>query len=51
MILENRTYQAYYTKSDPIINYMVSLLRLKGSEKILEPCAGAGVFQFQEWMY
>jgi len=44
MISENRIYQAYYTKSDPIINYMVSLLSLKGSEKILEPCAGDGVF-------
>ncbi len=44
MILENRIYQAYYTKSDPIVNYMVSLLSLKGSEKILEPCAGDGVF-------
>lgn len=44
MILENRIYQAYYTKSDPIVNYMVSLLNLRGSEKILEPCAGDGVF-------
>lgn len=44
MISENRIYQAYYTKSDPIVNYMVSLLSLKGSEKILEPCAGDGVF-------
>lgn len=44
MISENRIYQAYYTKSDPIVNYMVSLLSLTGSEKILEPCAGDGVF-------
>lgn len=44
MILENRIYQAYYTKSDPIVNYMLSLLNLSGSEKILEPCAGDGVF-------
>ncbi len=44
MISENRIYQAYYTKSDPIVNYMVSLLNLKGFEKILEPCAGDGVF-------
>ena len=44
MISENRIYQAYYTKSDPIVNYMVSILSLKGSEKILEPCAGDGVF-------
>lgn len=44
MISDNRIYQAYYTKSDPIVNYMISLLNLKGSEKILEPCAGDGVF-------
>lgn len=44
MISENRIYQAYYTKSDPIVNYMVSLLSLTGTEKILEPCAGDGVF-------
>ncbi len=44
MVSKNRIYQAYYTKSDPIVNYMVSLLSLEGSEKILEPCAGDGVF-------
>ena len=41
---EDRVYQAYYTKSQPIVNYMVKLLNLTGSEKILEPCAGDGVF-------
>lgn len=44
MISENRIYQAYYTKSEPIVNYMVALLDIKGTEKILEPCAGDGVF-------
>ncbi len=44
MITENRIYQAYYTKSQPIVNYMVGLLNLNGSETILEPCAGDGVF-------
>jgi phospholipid N-methyltransferase len=44
MISENRVYQAYYTKSEPIVNYMVSLLGLKGNETVFEPCAGDGVF-------
>lgn len=44
MISDNRIYQAYYTKSEPIINYMVDLLELKGNETIFEPCAGDGVF-------
>jgi len=44
MISENRIYQAYYTKSTPIVDYMVNLLSLKGNETIFEPCAGDGVF-------
>lgn len=44
MISENRIYQAYYTKSTPIVNYMVDLLDLKGNETVFEPCAGDGVF-------
>ncbi|MBC6425286.1 MAG: N-6 DNA methylase [Ekhidna sp.] len=44
MIQEQRIYQAYYTKSEPILNYMIDLLALKGNEYILEPCAGDGVF-------
>ncbi len=44
MVEQKRKYQAYYTKSDPIVNYMVNLLELNGSEYILEPCAGDGVF-------
>lgn len=37
-------YQAYYTKSDPIVDYMVSKLSLKEADKICEPCGGDGVF-------
>ncbi len=44
MISENRIYQAYYTKSTPIVDYMVNLLSLQGNETIFEPCAGDGVF-------
>lgn len=44
MITENRLFQAYYTKSEPIVGYMIDLLNLKGDEKIFEPCAGDGVF-------
>ncbi len=44
MINENRIYQAYYTKSEPIIAYMLALLNLNGDEYIFEPCAGDGVF-------
>jgi len=44
MVAENRIYQAYYTKSEPIVHYMVELLELKGAETILEPCAGDGIF-------
>ncbi|RNC92231.1 MAG: SAM-dependent methyltransferase [Allomuricauda sp.] len=44
MISEQRIFQAYYTKSEPIVTYMVDLLELKGSEFIFEPCAGDGVF-------
>ena len=44
MMTENRIYQAYYTKSAPIVEYMIGLLNLKGEEHIFEPCAGDGVF-------
>ncbi len=42
--MEKDIYQAYYTKSDPIVNYMVSRLSLKENDKIFEPCGGDGVF-------
>ena len=44
MISEARKYQAFYTKSTPIVDYMVSRLSLQPSDKIFEPCGGDGVF-------
>ena len=44
MITEARKYQAFYTKSTPIVDYMVSKLQLNSLDKILEPCGGDGVF-------
>lgn len=44
MMSEARKYQAFYTKSTPIVNYMVSKLSLQVSDKIFEPCGGDGVF-------
>jgi adenine-specific DNA-methyltransferase len=43
-INEARKYQAFYTKSTPIIHYMVNKLSLLPTDKILEPCGGDGVF-------
>lgn len=34
------TYQAYYTKSNPILNYMTGMLHFKPHDRILEPCGG-----------
>jgi adenine-specific DNA-methyltransferase len=44
MLLESRKYQAFYTKSTPIVDYMVNKLALKTTDKIFEPCGGDGVF-------
>jgi hypothetical protein len=44
MISEARKYQAFYTKSTPIVDYMVNKLSLKRDDKIFEPCGGDGVF-------
>jgi len=44
MLKEARKYQAFYTKSIPIIDYMVSKLMLTQNDKIFEPCGGDGVF-------
>lgn len=44
MISEARKYQAFYTKSTPIVDYMVSKLSLTTTDKIFEPCGGDGVF-------
>ena len=40
----NLTYQAYYTKSNPILNYMTNMLHFQQQDSILEPCGGDGVF-------
>ena len=44
MINDARKYQAFYTKSTPIVDYMVGKLTLKHDDKIFEPCGGDGVF-------
>ncbi len=44
MVSEQRIFQAYYTKSEPIVSYMIDLLDLNGTETVFEPCAGDGVF-------
>jgi adenine-specific DNA-methyltransferase len=38
----NRQYQAYYTRSQPILSYMVGHLRPRAHSRMLEPCAGDG---------
>ena len=40
----NSTYQSYYTKSEPILQYMTKMLNIKDNDSILEPCGGDGVF-------
>ncbi|MDR1997462.1 MAG: N-6 DNA methylase [Candidatus Margulisbacteria bacterium] len=35
---------SFYTKSDPILNYMTNKLNVRTGDKILEPCAGNGDF-------
>jgi len=44
MISEARKYQAFYTKSTSIVDYMVNNLSLKKDDKIFEPCGGDGIF-------
>jgi adenine-specific DNA-methyltransferase len=44
VVKEAKKYQAFYTKSTPIVDYMVKMLMLKTSDKVLEPCGGDGVF-------
>ena len=38
------TYQSYYTKSEPIINYMTGMLNIKSQDSVWEPCGGDGAF-------
>ena len=37
-------YQAYYTKSAPILSYMTKMLSLRDHDYVWEPCGGDGVF-------
>ncbi len=39
-----KKYQSYYTNSDSIVTYMMKMLAVRGEMKILEPCAGDGIF-------
>lgn len=41
---ESLIYQAHYTKSDPILNYMTGMLNFQPHDSIFEPCGGDGVF-------
>lgn len=43
MIMEE-VYKSYYTKSDPIVSYMVQKLSVESGMRVFEPCAGDGVF-------
>lgn len=40
----NIYYQSYYTKSEPILDYMTNMLNLSPQDSIFEPCGGDGVF-------
>ncbi|MDR0703811.1 MAG: N-6 DNA methylase [Planctomycetaceae bacterium] len=44
IITETKKFQAFYTKSTPIVDYMIGKLSLKKSDRIFEPCGGDGVF-------
>lgn len=44
MVKEEKKYQAYYTNSTSIVDYMVKKLSLKSDDRIFEPCGGDGVF-------
>lgn len=39
-----RKFCSFYTESDPILSYMVGMLDVENGDKILEPCAGDGIF-------
>lgn len=44
---QNRTmwrFCSFYTKSDPILDYMIAKLNVENADRILEPCAGDGEF-------
>lgn len=39
-----REFCSFYTNSDPILDYMIAKVGVSDGDKILEPCAGDGVF-------
>jgi len=39
-----KVYRSYYTKSGPIVTYMVQKLSAENGMRVLEPCAGDGIF-------
>lgn len=41
---DSLVYQAYYTKSEPILNYMTEMLDIQPYDSIFEPCGGDGAF-------
>lgn len=43
-VIPEKVFQSYYTKSSPIVTYMIDMLSVNSSMKVLEPCAGDGVF-------
>ncbi len=40
----DKVYRSYYTKSDPIVTYMFEKACVRAGMRVLEPCAGDGVF-------
>ena len=44
MVTTRDAYQAYYTKSAPLVEYMMNRLELRDGLSVLEPAAGDGVF-------
>jgi adenine-specific DNA-methyltransferase len=43
-VIPGKVFQSYYTKSNPIVTYMIDMLSVNSTMKVLEPCAGDGVF-------
>lgn len=41
---QSKTYQAYYTKSNAIVRYMIDRLDVSNNDYVLEPSGGDGVF-------
>jgi len=43
-VQDTKTYQSFYTKSPPIVEYMVEQLQCSSNDSVLEPCGGDGAF-------